>query len=45
VRVIGGGIQCEVLYAHPTGAVVRAIGDLRGETLDVWFGKDPIPLD
>ena len=26
VRVTGGGIQCEVLSAHLTGAVVRAIG-------------------
>ena len=44
-RVTGGGIQCEVLSAHPTGAVVRAMGDMRGRTLDVWFNKDPIPLD
>ena len=42
-RVTGGGIQCEVLSAHPTGAVVRAMGDMRGRTLDVWFNKDPSP--
>jgi hypothetical protein len=45
VRVTGGGIQCEVLSAHPTGAVVRAMGDMRGRTLDIWFSKNPIPLD
>jgi hypothetical protein len=43
VRMTGGGIQCEVLFAHPTGAVVRAMGDMRGRTLDIWFNKDPIP--
>ncbi len=33
VRVTGGGIQCEVLSAHPTGAVVRAMGGYAVERL------------
>jgi hypothetical protein len=45
VRVVGGGVLCEVLSAHAAGAVVRAMGDMRGRTLDIWFSKDPIPLD
>jgi hypothetical protein len=45
VRVIGGGIQCEVLSTHPAGAVIRAMGDMRGRALDVWFSKNPIPFD
>jgi hypothetical protein len=45
VRVIGGGILCEISGTHATGAVVRAMGDMRGRTFDVWFSKEPIPVD
>lgn len=42
--VVGGGPLCEILATHATGAVIRAIGDLRGRTLDIQFSKTPIPL-
>ena len=45
VRVLGGGVHCEMISHHPTGAVVRATGDLRGRTLDVRFSKAPISID
>jgi hypothetical protein len=45
VRVIGGGISCEVVSTHCAGAVIRASGDMRGRTLDIWFSKEPIPID
>jgi hypothetical protein len=45
IRVLGGGVQSELISSHAAGAVVRAIGDLRGRTLEVRFSKSPIPLD
>jgi hypothetical protein len=45
VRVVGGGILCEIQATHAAGAVVRAMGDMRGRTLDIWFSKDTIPVD
>ena len=42
--VVGGGINCELLSAMEGGAVVRCLGDLRGRTLSVKFGKSPLPL-
>lgn len=44
VCAVGGGIHCEVLGHHPSGATVRAIGDLAGRTLDIRFSKTPIPI-
>ena len=44
--VIGGGnYNCEFLAIHPTGAMLRILGDLSGRTLDIRFSRDPIPLD
>ena len=45
VRVVGGGVLCEILSTHAAGAVVRAMGDMRGRTLEIRFSKIPIPLD
>lgn len=45
VRVVGGGLQCEVLSHHAAGAVVRVIGDMRGRTLDIKFSVEPIQID
>ena len=45
VRVVGGGVLCEILSTHAAGAVVRAMGDMRGRTLEIRFSKVPIPLD
>jgi len=43
-RVVGGGVNCEIVGMHAAGAVVRAMGDMRGKTLDIQFGKEPIPI-
>ncbi len=45
VRVVGGGILCEVISTHCSGAVVRASGDMRGRTLEILFSKEPIPVN
>lgn len=45
VRVVGGGIPATVRSSSSAGAMVQAIGDLRGRTLDIRFSKNPIPLD
>ncbi len=44
-RVLGGGILAEILGTHPTGAMVRVMGDMRGRTVEIRFSKNPIPLD
>ena len=44
-RVLGGGIHTEILGTHPTGAMVRLMGDMRGRTVEIRFSKNPIPLD
>jgi hypothetical protein len=43
--VIGGGVTCEILASHPTGAAIRAMSDMRGRTLDIQFSKNPISLN
>jgi hypothetical protein len=45
VRVLGGGVLAEVMASHAAGAVVRAMGDMRGRTIDIWFSNKPIPVD
>ena len=45
VKVVGGGIPTTVLASSPAGATIRAMGDMRGRTIDIKFSKNPIPLD
>lgn len=44
ITVVGGGINCELVSHHPSAAVVRIMGDMRGRTVDIQLGKDPIPI-
>ncbi|WP_157196484.1 hypothetical protein [Methylobacterium sp. 88A] len=45
IRVVGGGIRCELLSDSSSGAVIKANGDMRGRTIEIRFSASPIPLD
>jgi len=42
VRVDDGSSDARVLTTSSTGAVVRAMGDMQGKTIDIRFSKDRI---
>jgi hypothetical protein len=42
VRVDNGGADDRVLTTSATGAVVRAMGDMQGKTIDIRFSRDRI---
>jgi hypothetical protein len=42
IRVVNSSIESQVLSTSLAGAVIRAIGDMRGRTIDIRFSKNPI---